>query len=143
MSRPNHQWSVNTSGDTSTRVTCSTASAAKQSRMLERDFQRAVIEVAHTFSWKVAHFRTAINARGHYQTPVGGDGAGWPDLVLAHSGSGRILFRELKSDTGRLAPNQQQWGDRLVACGCDWDVWRPADMKHIVTVLSGGRATTT
>ena len=109
----------------------------------ERDFQRQVIELAQMFEWRVAHFRTALNQRGHYQTPVAADGAGWPDLVLVHERSGRILFRELKSDKGRLAQNQEDWGRWLEAAGCDWGVWKPKDLDGIAVVLSGGRATTT
>ena len=108
----------------------------------EREFQQQVIELAQVMGWKVCHFRTAMNARGHYQTPVAADGAGWPDLVLVHPGSGRILFRELKSEKGRLADNQVEWGRDLEAAGCDWDVWRPKDLNEIAVTLSGGRATT-
>jgi hypothetical protein len=109
----------------------------------ERDFQRTVIELAHLFGWKVAHFRTAMNARGVYMTPVGADGAGWPDLVLIHPARGRILYRELKAERGRLDPRQTTWGEWLTAAGCDWTVWRPSDMPEITYTLSHGTAHTT
>lgn len=51
---------------------------------------------------------------------------GWPDLALA--GSRGLLYRELKTATGRVTPAQHAWGQRLKAVGCDWDVWRPADL---------------
>jgi hypothetical protein len=109
--------------------------------MLEREFQKKVIELAHMFGWKIAHFRTAINARGVHMTPVAADGKGWPDLVLVHPGRGVVLFRELKSDTGRLDPHQIAWGEWLLACGMDWGMWKPKDWDTIVGVLGGGRAT--
>ena len=72
-------------------------------------------------------------------TPVGADGAGWPDLVLV--APDRILFRELKSATGKLSPAQEAWGTRLTGVGCDWGVWRPADWDRIVNVLTFGAGT--
>lgn len=50
---------------------------------------------------------------------------GWVDLVLL--GSRGVLFRELKSATGKVTPDQRQWIDGLRAVGLDADVWRPAD----------------
>ena len=108
----------------------------------EREFQRTVISLAHTFHWKVAHFRTAMNARGVYMTPVGADGAGWPDLVLVHPTRGTVLFRELKAEKGRLDPKQVAWGRWLTAAGCDWAMWKPSQINEIAVLLSAGRATT-
>ena len=51
---------------------------------------------------------------------------GWPDLALC--GSQGFLLRELKSATGRLSLEQQQWGLMLRAAGVSWDVWRPGDL---------------
>lgn len=109
--------------------------------MNEREFQRAVIEVAHSFGWKVAHFRTAMNARGVHMTPVAADGKGWPDLVLVHPQQGVALFRELKSADGRLSAEQARWLADLNAAGLDAGVWRPIHMSQIVAQPSFGRAT--
>lgn len=51
---------------------------------------------------------------------------GWPDLVLVGS---RIIFRELKSATGTLRPEQRDWRDVLQAAGEDWAIWRPIDLE--------------
>jgi hypothetical protein len=51
---------------------------------------------------------------------------GWPDLALC--GPKGLIFRELKSQRGRLRPEQQAWGDRIRQCGQDWNVWRPDDL---------------
>ena len=109
-------------------------------KMTERDFQRAVIEVAHSFGWRIAHFRTALNKRGHYQTPVAADGKGYPDLHLVHPERGVSMFRELKVGRNKPSAEQAAWGEWLTAAGCDWAVWRESDMDEIVSVLSGGRA---
>jgi hypothetical protein len=50
---------------------------------------------------------------------------GWPDLVIV--GKSGILWRELKSEAGRLSPEQRQVGSALHAAGQDWAVWRPRD----------------
>ena len=51
---------------------------------------------------------------------------GWPDLVLVRGD--RLLYRELKTSTGRLMPAQQTWLDALRAAGADASVWRPEDL---------------
>lgn len=86
-------------------------------RLKERDLQKGVIDVAHAFGWYVAHFRTAINARGHYQTPVGADGKGFPDLCMVRE---RVVFMELKVRYRQLKPEQEIWRDRILASGTEW-----------------------
>lgn len=100
----------------------------------EEDFQRSVIRQAQQAGWRVAHFRKARQANGHWMTPVQADGAGWPDLVLAKKGRG-ILYRELKTMRGVVSDDQQAWLDLLVACGADAKVWRPSDQAEIDEVL--------
>lgn len=39
-----------------------------------------------------------------------------------------MILRELKTDTGKLTPEQERWGLMLRHAGQDWDVWRPADL---------------
>lgn len=108
--------------------------------MNEGELQQAVMEMAGTFGWYVAHFRPALTKHG-WRTPVSADGKGFPDLVLVNPTMGKILYRELKADKGKLSPEQVQWGEWLTAAGADYAVWRPADWKVIVFELSGGRAT--
>jgi hypothetical protein len=52
---------------------------------------------------------------------------GFPDLVVA--GQGGVLFRELKTQIGRLSPEQIRWQERLFAAGADVAVWRPEHWK--------------
>jgi hypothetical protein len=54
---------------------------------------------------------------------------GFPDLVIV--GSSGILFRELKTETGRLTAMQKHWISILQAAGQDADVWRPSDLDRI------------
>lgn len=50
---------------------------------------------------------------------------GFPDSVIV--GPGGVLFRELKSATGRPSPDQVVWLQRLREAGADADIWTPAD----------------
>lgn len=90
----------------------------------ERELQTAVIECARLLGWRVAHFRPALTARG-WRTPVEGDGAGFPDLVLARPG--RLIFAELKSERGRVSDEQNAWLDALATPGVVRAVWFPRD----------------
>lgn len=51
---------------------------------------------------------------------------GFPDLVLV--GRGRVLYRELKTETGRVSPEQKVWLDALQSAGQDAGIWRPPDL---------------
>lgn len=50
---------------------------------------------------------------------------GWPDLVIAGSG---FLFRELKTEIGKVEPEQATWIEGLNAAGGNARVWRPTDL---------------
>lgn len=51
---------------------------------------------------------------------------GWPDLAII--GTRKLIFRELKTEAGKLRPEQERWGLMLRHAGQDWSVWRPADL---------------
>jgi hypothetical protein len=50
---------------------------------------------------------------------------GYPDWTIVGK---RVLFRELKTQRGRLSPSQKGWLAKLTAAGQDAGVWRPADL---------------
>lgn len=93
-------------------------------QMSEADLLDAVLDLAALHHVRTAHFRPAQTATG-WRTAVSGDGAGFPDLVLV--GRGGVLYRELKSAAGSLAPEQQVWLAALADAGADATVWRPVD----------------
>ena len=106
----------------------------------EAIFQKDVIDLAHTLGWRVAHFRTSMNSRGHYMTAVAADGAGFPDLCMVRRG--RIVFAELKAPDGSLSAKQKEWIDALVEAQATTDytstevyVWKPKDLELIMKVL--------
>jgi hypothetical protein len=99
-------------------------------KMSEAELQDAVIDLAHALKWRVAHFRSVAVKHGDrvvYETPVQADGAGFPDLVLVRD---RVLFCELKSDLGRLAPAQQDWLFALSKADAECHVWRPLQWRN-------------
>lgn len=59
---------------------------------------------------------------------------GFPDLVIVR---GRIVFAELKTEIGRVTPEQQTWIQSLRRAGVECHVWRPSDMDRIIEILSG------
>ena len=102
--------------------------------LAESAFQSTVIELAQIQGWKVCHFSDSRRP-GPYGQWVGDSGArGWPDLVLVRDHS--ILFRELKSEKGRLTPQQKEWLEALTGAGQDAKVWRPSDWEEIQRTLS-------
>jgi hypothetical protein len=98
----------------------------------ETAFQSEVIQLAQMMRWRVAHFRPARTAHG-WRTAVAADGKGFPDLVLTRRG--RLIFAELKSDTGQVAPDQQRWLTVLNLTAAEVYVWRPADLQTIADTL--------
>lgn len=91
------------------------AASAQQQRRTETIFQSAVIDLIryrHLWYYHIPDSRLAP--------------AGWPDLTII--GPGGILFRELKTATGRLRTQQRHIIDILTAIHEDVDVWRPDDL---------------
>ena len=53
-----------------------------------------------------------------------GSRKGWPDWTFIGKW---IMYRELKSETGTLRPDQELVRDLIMAAGGDWALWRPSD----------------
>lgn len=99
-----------------------------QSLASESDLQTFVVDYARLNGWLVHHTRPARTSQG-WKTPIQGD-AGYPDLTLARNGT--VIFAELKSQRGRVRPEQQAWIDHIGVC----HVWRPEDIEEIKRVLA-------
>ena len=100
--------------------------------MLEKDLQKAVVELAHLSGWKVHHTRTVQIAGGGWTSP--GIDKGFPDLILVNE-QGECLAVELKSDKGYASIAQLDWLRLLHAAGVETHIWRPADWGYIVARL--------
>lgn len=102
--------------------------------MTETQFQQTVIELAQVMGWRVAHFRKAQNARGHWRTPVAADGAGFPDLVMLRGR--RLVIAELKLKGKYPTIEQRKWLAAWALTGAEVHVWRPDDWKAIEACLT-------
>ena len=102
-------------------------------KISEKVFQAEVIKAARIHGWRVAHFRPGMTQRGRWVTPVQGDGAGFPDLVLVKD---RVLFVELKTGDGVISEKQKAWITALGLAGASVDVWRPDQIDEILEVLA-------
>lgn len=99
----------------------------------ERDLMAVVLDLARLLGWRVAHFRPARTERG-WRTPVEGDGAGFPDLVLVRGR--RLVFAELKGPRGRVTPAQSEWLRALSAVETvETAIWTLSDWDAIEEAL--------
>lgn len=97
----------------------------------EDEFQSAVLELAQHLGYQV-RYHNPDSRRSQ---------AGFPDLVLASSTRRRVLFRELKTDTGTVRPKQRVCLEILTLAGANAGVWRPKDLRsgHIERELRGDK----
>ena len=104
--------------------------------MTEAQWQGRVLDLAKLCGWRVAHFRPARTAAG-WRTPVEADGVGYPDLTMVREG--RLIVAELKSEAGRVTPEQRQWLAELSSVpGLEVFLWRPSDWPDVQRLLGRG-----
>jgi hypothetical protein len=90
----------------------------------EATWQAQVVDLAELFGWFVYHNPDSRRSN-----------AGFPDLVLIRPP--RVLFIELKRETGRLSPTQREVIDALEACpGVEVHVARPSDWERVCSWLA-------
>ena len=68
----------------------------------EAVFQTHIIHAARKLGWLAHHCRAAPRRSGGFSTPIQGC-AGFPDLVLAHTKTGFVIFAELKRNVNGSA----------------------------------------
>lgn len=95
----------------------------------ETQFQDAVAAFARLKGWRVFHPRKSRTGSGGWATAVQYDGVGFPDLTLARDH--RVMFFELKSESGRATESQLVWLDTLPDAYC----FRPKDWPQIELLL--------
>ena len=98
----------------------------------EAEFLRQVLQLARICGWRSAHFRPARTATG-WRTPLQGDAAGFPDLVLIRGP--RLVVAEIKSERGRPTPEQSAWLAAFEGVGVEAFLWRPRDWAEIEATL--------
>jgi hypothetical protein len=119
-----------------------TAEECADERMPERTLQDRVVDRAKRRGWKVAHagkgwVGNAETGEGQFITPMS---PGWPDLTLAKPGN-RLIFMELKKETGVVSEDQVVWLQLLNQTGNVAVVIRPSDLRmgRVNAILTGGR----
>lgn len=88
----------------------------------EKQFQSAVIALAKRHLWLCYH---TFDSRKSM--------AGFPDLVLVRD---RIIFAELKTETGRPTADQERWLEGLREAGAEVYLWKPSDWVSIEATLA-------
>lgn len=103
----------------------------------EQAFLEQMIDLAHLLGWKVVHFRPGMTKSG-WRTPVAGDAAGFPDLLLVKEfdNEATLLAVEVKSERGKLSGQQKEWLEIMSKVTKVYSfVWKPKDFEDIVALL--------
>ena len=103
----------------------------------EAEFQQTIIDLAHLKGWRIAHFRSVrqqrADGRVFYSTPVQGDGAGFPDLLMLRDE--RMVAAEIKVGSNKTSDVQDEWLDAFRNAGAEVYVWYPKDWDEACRVL--------
>ena len=95
----------------------------------EKQFEAQIKDLAKLFGWKYYHTWRSIHSP-----------AGFPDCVMVRNG--QLIFAELKSEKGKLTPEQDEWLDALIGVAKHTNfqeiqvyLWRPHMIEEIVKIL--------
>jgi hypothetical protein len=99
------------------------AESLSAARMTERQLENAVRRILKDLPQVMAYHTYDSRRSAH----------GWPDLVFARRHvrgypGGAVMFRELKTERGKVTPEQEAWLEALHFAGFDTGVWRPAQL---------------
>ena len=89
--------------------------------MTEKQWQEEVLTLASWGGWAWFHCYDSRRSQ-----------PGFPDLVLWRE---RIIYAELKSQKGRVRPDQKRVMNELEQAGAEVYLWRPSDRKEVDAVL--------
>lgn len=99
-------------------------------KMTEAQLQETITEALDLGGWRWVHFRPARTKHG-WTTAMSGH-KGFPDIVAVRD---RVLFLELKSDSGTVHVEQTEWLRVLRSAGVDARVVRPPDLDQLLVEL--------
>jgi hypothetical protein len=101
----------------------STGVDSLSSLLRERDWQDVVVAYARIKGWLVYHTHDSRRSA-----------PGFPDLAMTRGG--RLVLAELKTETGRLRPEQARWIEALSAVrGMEVYLWRPSQWVDVRDAL--------
>lgn len=92
--------------------------------MTEKVWQQSVSDLFRSLGW-----------RGYHTLRSKGSQPGYPDLTLAHPIQGRVLWLELKSETGAVSDKQRDWIRTLADAGAEVYVVRPRHYQALASIL--------
>lgn len=95
-----------------------------ENQLTEAQFQSTVEFIAQNHGWLCYHTRDSRRSN-----------PGFPDLVLVKAGRS-VIFAELKTNTGKLRPEQRAWLSALNDAGASTFIWRPDDIDDIDDLLT-------
>lgn len=95
--------------------------------MLEKDWQKQVIELATTLGFRYYHTHRSEKSP-----------SGFPDLVLVGR---RVVYLELKREKTQPTPAQRDWLTALHDAGAEVYLARPRHLQALTLVLARGDQT--
>lgn len=129
--------------------------------MLEKDFQKWIIDVAETHHWKIWHVPTPMRPIGNKRFVPDSRGRGLPDLLLIHDDPPRMILAEIKKHDGVISDEQaeclrlaravaQEIRERIATNDQSFlinnpaplqvHLWRPENSEMIEAILRGAPA---
>jgi hypothetical protein len=100
------------------------SSATKPPEISEKVWSAQFIQLARTLGWSLTYH--TLNSYGSAK--------GFPDWVLCRAG--QLCFVELKSEKGKVKPEQQAWIDMLnTVPGVSAHLFRPSDFEEAARIL--------
>lgn len=129
--------------------------------MLEKDFQRWIVDCAERFNWRVWHAAAPMRPIGGNKFVPDPRGRGLCDLIMLHDDPPRLILAEVKNEAGVLSDDQREFlrlarnvasevrlhatvfGDsvvsppRLIGSPIGVYVWRPGVEDLITEILRG------
>ena len=88
-------------------------------RMTEKMFQGRVIQALRVLGYTYYHTFNSIRSV-----------KGFPDLIALHPGKKRILAIEVKTETGKVTPEQNEWLSSFAKCGVETWLLRPSQFEE-------------
>jgi hypothetical protein len=88
----------------------------------EKAFQADVVRLAESLGWEWYHTHDSRRSP-----------SGFPDLVLVRE---RVVYAELKTESGTLSAEQTHWLNRLKAARAEAYIWRPSAWAAVEAILT-------